>query len=327
MTVMKYMKNNFKIPKKVYGVKIKDKSKLMESQSGGAFTAIAEWFLEHGAVVYGCGMDSSLNAVYKRISCIDDLHLIKGSKYVQAFLGDTFECVRKDLDCGRIVLFSGTPCYVYAVQKVVSLNTNRNNLYTIDIICHGVPSPLVYKTYLRELEEIANSKISAYIFRDKKEGWSKHVEKVKYENGLEEIREDYTRLFYTNLSLRPSCGKCPFSRIDRTSDFTIGDFWGVQNTFPAFKDDKGVSIVFLNSQRGISIFSEIADKMEILETDIDHGMQPNLKYSSRIPVLKNYFWKDFRKNGTLYCVKKWPPIIELPIVIKSKIKKFVGRFC
>lgn len=161
---------DFKMPLKVYGAKLKDKTKLMKSQSGGAFVAIAEYFLKQGAVVYGCGMDENHTAIYKRISVRKDLDEIKGSKYVQAELGNTLKHVKADLENGGTVLFSGTPCYVLAVKNYVSTVKNKDNLYTVDIICHGVPSPLVYKTYLRELEERMGCKICKFIFRDKNGG-------------------------------------------------------------------------------------------------------------------------------------------------------------
>ena len=153
------------------------------------------------------------------------------------------------------------------------------------------------------------------------------MERVVYENGNWENRDDYTKLFYTNLPLRSSSGKCPFSKVKRVSHFTVGDFWGVQNAFPKFYDNRGVYIVFLNTDRSVSIFDEIASTMELLETDIEHGMQPNLKGSSKIPRFRKLFWRDFQRRGVLYCAKKWPPIIGFPFAAKSIIKKMIRRFC
>lgn len=157
-------------PIKIFGVKLKDKKKIMQSQSGGAFAAIAEYFLEQGAVVYGCSLDLNLNAVYSRIESIDELNSIKGSKYVQAELGNTLKAVLNDLKSDKTVLFSGTPCYVAACKQYVDLKKYGDRLFTVDIICHGVPSPLVYKTYLQELSEKENCEVVDYIFRDKNRG-------------------------------------------------------------------------------------------------------------------------------------------------------------
>lgn len=131
--------NNMQSPKKVICCKLKDTEKLMASQSGGAFTAIATAFLKCGGIVYGCEMDNSNQAVYKRIDHIEKLEEIKGSKYVQAKLGNTYAGIEADLKLGRIVLFSGTPCYVMAVKQYFSRSKFYYNLYTVDLICHGVP--------------------------------------------------------------------------------------------------------------------------------------------------------------------------------------------
>lgn len=314
----------YKKPLKVFGVKLKNKEKIMQSQSGGAFAAIAEYFLSNGAVVYGCSLNTELEAVYSRITSIDELDTIKGSKYVQASVGNAIKNVMNDLQSGKTVLFSGTPCYVAAIKQYASMKKYEDQLFTVDIICHGVPSPLVYKNYLSELRKKEKSDIVKYIFRDKIQGgWRRHVERIVYSNGKEEISEDYIKLFYTNLPLRPACGKCKFSKIERISDFTIGDFWGVQNSFPEFNDDRGVSILFCNNERAVNLFNEISSFFETLETDIEHAMQPNLKGPSKVPVYRKLFWRDFYKHGVLYCSKKWPPIVEFPIALKGKLRKII----
>lgn len=158
---------DMRTPKKVICCKLKDSEQLMASQSGGAFTAIATAFLERGGVIYGCGMDNNHQAVYKRIDQIERLKEIKGSKYVQSKLGNTYADIEKDLKSGRIVLFSGTPCYVMAVKQYFSLHKLSCNLYTVDLICHGVPSPKVYNSYLLYLERKMKSGIKTFVFRDK----------------------------------------------------------------------------------------------------------------------------------------------------------------
>lgn len=170
----------FRSPIKVFGVKLKDKKKIMQSQSGGAFAAIAEHFINMGAIVYGCSLDENLVAVYSRITNLDDLNTIKGSKYVQANLGNTLKDVLNDLKIGKLVLFSGTPCYVAACKQFINQTQYQKQLYTVDIICHGVPSPLVYKAYLDELSEKEKCEVRKYIFRDKTGG----VETTRGKNSL-----------------------------------------------------------------------------------------------------------------------------------------------
>lgn len=159
--------DTLKKPLKLFGLKLKNEQKLMESQSGGAFYAIASYFISKGAIVYGCGMDESNDAVYKRIVSCEELIQIQGSKYVQAQIKHVYPLVKKDLDLGKIVLFSGTPCYTNAVKNYFVNHNNSMNLYTVDLVCHGVPSPKVYHEYLRSLEQHKNCKILKFIFRDK----------------------------------------------------------------------------------------------------------------------------------------------------------------
>ncbi|WP_443668313.1 Coenzyme F420 hydrogenase/dehydrogenase, beta subunit C-terminal domain [Holdemanella porci] len=311
-------------PVKVYGAKLKDKEKLLKSQSGGAFTAIAEFFLSKGAIVYGCSLDDKLNAVYARITSFKDLEKVKGSKYVQAKLGDTLKNVLKDLESDKIVLFSGTPCYVAACKQFIDLKKYGNQLFVVDIICHGVPSPLVYKAYLDEVSKKENCDVQNYIFRYKS-GGDKTIERIIYSNGKEELTENYIKLFYTNLALRPSCGKCQFAKIERVSDFTIGDFWGIKNSFPDFSSNDGVSVILCNNERAVKIFSNIQSQFDAFVTDIHHALQPNLKKASKVPFYRYLFWKDFYKHGVLYCSKKWSPIVEFPNVLKQRIKMLIKR--
>lgn len=318
--------NNMQSPKKVICCKLKDTEKLMASQSGGAFTAIATAFLKCGGIVYGCGMDNLNQAVYKRINHIEKLEEIKGSKYVQAKLGNTYAGIEADLKLGRIVLFSGTPCYVMAVKQYFSRSKFYYNLYTVDLICHGVPSPGVYNSYLHYLERKMKSKIKEFIFRDKiGGGWHKHMEKIIYENGKTEYRDGYTQLFYTNLPLRRSCGECPFSTIKRCGDFTVGDYWGVQDVLPEFDDNKGVSLLFFNNDRALERFDSFKEMLKYQEISVtDAVRQPNLKGHSVIPKNVNAFWRDFQKKGIGYCISFYSPA-GIPFRIKRKIKYIYSK--
>ena len=151
------------------------------------------------------------------------------------------------------------------------------------------------------------------------------MEKIIYEDGKEEIRDDYTNIFYSNLILRPSCEKCFFARMERVADFTVGDFWGVQNIYPNFYDSRGVSIVFCNSERSVKIFNIIKDEFNILETDMEHAIQPNLIKPSKRPWSRWLFWCDFKKKGVLVSIKKWNNLFRIYNDIKYKIKTVFKR--
>lgn len=316
-----------KKPLKYYGFRLKDTDLLMESQSGGAFFAIAKFFIDQGAVVYGCGMDESMHAVYMRVADPNELVKIKGSKYVQADIREAYLQIQQELDLGKKVLFSGTPCYVNAVNKFFRKHPNLENLFTVDLICHGVPSPKIFHAYLQSLEDRHHSKIVEFVFRDKtKAGWHRTLEKSRYENGDIAYTEGYSQLYYTNLPIRPSCGSCPFSTTARCGDFTVGDYWGVEQHFPDFHDNRGVSLVFLNTKRAVGLFDEILSGNEWVESDESKSvLQDNLKSHTIIPKYRDQFWSDFNKKGIDYCVNRWSPI-GIPFRIRRKIHYLLKKF-
>lgn len=317
-----------KKPVKIFACKLKNQDLRMESQSGGAFSAIALYFLKKGGIIYGCGMDSEKKAVFKRIDNADELIDLKGSKYVQADMGDIFTLIKEDLGLGKLVLFSGTPCYVNAVNLFFRNNNNRNNLYTVDIICHGVPSPMVYKDYLNLCAEKENSKVVKFAFREKiSGGWHKHMEKMIFDNGKEIITDDYTQLFYTNLTLRPSCGKCPFSSMKRCSDFTVGDYWGVQKFYPEFDDNTGVSLLFINDARVLELLNEFKNDLDMIEITEDEAcQQKNLKEPTDIPKVRNWFWRDYKKHGIEYCLRHWSPKAGFRFKLKRKMLRMINMW-
>lgn len=305
----------------IYACKLKDRDLRLKSQSGGAFTALATYFLNNSGVVYGCGMSNQNNVIYKRVDKIENLEDLKGSKYVQAEMGNIINNIKKDLDLNKLVLFSGTPCYVHAINLYFKNHINKNKLFSVDIICHGVPSPKIYRDYLTYCENNKQRKIIKFIFRDKYfDGWHKHVEKIIFQNGEEVVSDDYTQLFYTNLTLRPSCGECHYSSMKRYSDFTIGDYWGVEKFYPELDDNTGVSLLFINKERAVPIFEDIKNELEIVKiTSMEACQQRNLENPTIIPKIRNWFWKDYKKWGLSYCFKHWSPKGGMKFKIKRKI--------
>lgn len=314
-----------KRPINIFACKLKNRELRLESQSGGAFTAIASCIIKRGGVVYGCGMSSDNQAVYKRIDKLEELIGIKGSKYVQGSMGDVFKTIQMDLDMNKIVLFSGTPCYVNAVYLYFEKHKYKSNLYTVDLICHGVPSPMVYRDYLKLCEAKEHSSIAKFFFRKKfSGGWHKHMEQIIYNNGNVVVTDVYTQLFYTNLTLRPSCGKCPFSCLERCSDFTVGDYWGVDKFYPEFDDNTGVSLLFINGERVLSLFDEFKDDLEIIEISEEQAcQQQNLKRPTDIPKANGWFWHDYKKKGISYCLKHWSPKAGFSFRLKRKMLRML----
>lgn len=152
------------------------------------------------------------------------------------------------------------------------------------------------------------------------------MEKIIYENGKVEFRDGYTQLFYTNLPLRRSCGACPFSTIKRCGDFTVGDFWGVQDVLPEFDDNKGVSLLFLNNDRALECFDSFKELLKFQEITVSDAVkQPNLKGHSVIPKTVDTFWKDFQNKGIRYCISFYSPA-GIPFRIRRKMKHLYSKF-
>ena len=301
--------------KVAYAFKRKDETKRMESQSGGAFSAFAEAVIKAGGVVYGVALDDDGKAVYQRVDNETDLIRLKGSKYVQADLDDSYLCVKEDLKT-RKVLFSGTPCYVAGLKHYLK-SENTENLLTVDLICHGVPSPKMYEKHLGFLSEGYGEKITAFNFRDKLQtGWHGHMETYTDNTGVKIADSAYANIFYTDAGLRESCYSCQYACTERVADISIGDFWGVEKVYPDMDDNKGLSLVLVNSIEGRKFwdaFIKIAD-VKFREVKIAKCLQRNLQ----IPTPKNKrteeFWSDYFNCEYRKMVRKYgqPKLYERP---------------
>lgn len=260
-----------------YACMNKDESIRLESSSGGIFTLIAEQIVEEGGTVFGAGFDENFEVVH---SCVDNKEEIKrfrGSKYVQSRIGDSYKKVKKELESGKEVLFTGTPCQISGLKNF--LGKSYKNLFCIDIICHGVPSPAVWKKYIGYREKMAGSPAKRIAFRRKDEGWKRFSVSFQFENNTEyrqNFREDlYMKAFLKDICLRPSCYDCKFKSLHRQSDITLADFWGVQNILPDMDDDKGTSLIFINSIAGQAMFEKIKNKIIFEKVDINEAIKHN----------------------------------------------------
>ena len=292
-----------------YAWKCQDEEKLMESQSGGAFTVLAEKVLDEGGIVYGAAMDENGKVVYIGVDSKEDLYKLKGSKYVQADLKDSYVQVGEQLKT-RKVLFCGTPCYVAGLKNYLG-NTETTNLLTCDLICHGVPSPKVYEKHIDYVSERCGKRITDFNFRNKRNnGWHMHVETYTNDVGELVTENAYTNIFYTDACLRESCYNCQYCNLERVADFTIGDFWGVEKTFPDMDDNKGVSLVFVNSEKGRCIFNDIMkeNELEIRETSLEKCMQRNLHHPTPRAEITEEFWEDYFKHDYNKIVRKYGQI-------------------
>lgn len=292
--------------KGAYAFKRKDKEQLAKSQSGGAFSVLAECVLSEGGVVYGAAFNEQCHVVYERVDNIKNLGCLQGSKYVQADLGNTYQSVREDLK-DKKVLFSGTPCYVAGLKKYLGTE-NIDNLLTCDLICHGVPSPKILESHMKYLENKTGKKVTDFCFRNKKKnGWHTTIETYTDELGYEMEENSYANIFYTDMGLRESCYQCAYAGVKRVSDITIGDFWGIEDVFPDMDDNDGVSLVLPNSCKGQCYFAKIMESTsdEFREVSLEKCMQRNLEMPTPRPSLTDIFWREYQEFPYKTIVRKY----------------------
>ena len=245
-----------------------DQIRMNKSSSGGVFTVLAEYILKNGGFVCGAAFNSDGLVEHVIVDNLNDLEKLKGSKYVQSDTKEIYRRVKQLLEADRGVLFTGTPCQVAGLNSF--LQKDYENLVTVDIICHGVPSPVVYKKYIKEL--IGDEKFVDTNFRDKKNGWTPSLTTTTttttttvrtHQNAS--CTDDYMRAFLQNLSLRESCFECPFQNIPRQADITIGDFWGVEALNPSYNDQKGTSVLIVNNEHGESLIKKVKKEFKLFE--------------------------------------------------------------
>lgn len=296
--------NNLTQPE-AYAARHRNINEVETSRSGAAFIAISDWILRHNGVVYGAGYAEHFRVVHKRATTKEERDEFKGSKYVQSDMRNVYRQVKEDLKNGLIVLFSGTPCQTSGLNSFVGKKL-RENLYLVDIVCHGVPSPLIWEDYLNFLERKEGKKIAWVNFRDKQKfGWSAHKETFKFINGGGN-KMSFTYLFYQHIMFRHSCEKCHFCNLKRPSDITIADLWGWERIAPEMnKDDKGVSLILCNTEKGKRLFEAVKQDLDVVPAKLEDCIQPNLRKPSGMHPLRNHFEKDYAKHGFDYTMKKY----------------------
>ena len=310
----------------VYAVRHKKIAEIEKSRSGAMFVAITDYIIDKGGIVYGAGYKGHFVVTHKRAINKEERDEFRGSKYVQSDLSNTFKNIRKDLKDGYLVCFSGTPCQTSGLRSYLETSrTDSKNLITIDIVCHGVPSPYIWRDYLAYIEKEYHGKATAVSFRDKEVcGWTAHKESFII-NGKKVINDNYTNLFYKHIMLRHSCGACHFTNITRPSDITLADFWGWEKVDTKFNsDDKGVSLVLINSPKGKEIFNAVIEDLNVVETILQVAMKQNhpLNHPSDISPLRDKFEKEYKNNGFEYVFKKYGKFDKPGIFVEfiNKIK-------
>ena len=249
----------------------------LASSSGGIFVLLAENIVRENGVVFGARFDEKFQVVHDYTETLQGIKAFQGSKYVQSRIGNTYVKVKEFLISGRKVLFTGTPCQIEGLKAY--LQRDYENLLCVDIICHGVPSPKVWKKYIDFREAQEGKAVQQIFFRHKKYGWKKYTVLFEFSNEIlylqEHSKDLFMRTFLENVCLRPSCTNCQFKRKNRNSDITLADFWGVVNVLPEMDDDKGTSLVIIHSRKGQAFFEAISRDILCKEVAFEEAIQYN----------------------------------------------------
>lgn len=264
---------------KAFYATAKDDRLRQQSSSGGVFSLLAGKILDDGGVVFGCAMTMDCGSAHHiGVDSGDELWQLRGSKYVQSALENTLHEAKAALAQGKTVLFSGTPCQIGGVKAYLG---DTEKLLTMDVICHGAPSPMVWKDYLRALEKEYDSKAVQVRFRDKAEGWQRYSLVVEFENGKvyrKDVTQDlYLRGFVEDLYLRPSCHGCVFKGENYKSDLTVGDFWGAARVKPELQGIAGISLLIPHTPKGQKVIGEL-NHCTLEEIPVDAALKSNPSY-------------------------------------------------
>ncbi|MGM9814116.1 MAG: Coenzyme F420 hydrogenase/dehydrogenase, beta subunit C-terminal domain [Candidatus Enteromonas sp.] len=275
--------------------KHKDEAIRMQSRSGGIFSALSSEWLTRSGVVYGCVLDENLRVRHIKADTEEDRDQMRGSKYVQSDLGNSFASIKRDLESDRWVLFSGMPCQVAGLRSFLGKDYPR--LLCVDIVCHGVPSPKVFQDYLDYWRRKKGKEVVSVDFRNKKKyGWEKSIETIKFSD--EEVDSTiFTELFYQHRVIRPSCYHCPYKSLDRVGDITIGDAWGIQQANPEMNDGKGTSLVMINTEKGNEAMEYVRNVCEFVPVPIEPYMQEPLVENYSVPKGRDVFWKKYARSS------------------------------
>lgn len=290
-----------------------------KSSSGGIFSALAEKF----DVVYGVAMTDDCYGA-KMIRVEGDISPLRGSKYFQAKVGDTFKQVKKDLEEGRKVLFSGTGCQINGLS--LFLGKEYSNLFLLDIICHGTPSPKLWREYAKHQEK-KHGKLESVNFRCKDDSW---IDFGMKENQLyiSKDTDSFMRMFLRNYCLRPACYDC-HAKHYKKSDMTIADFWGIENVAPEMNDGRGTSLVITRTEKGQELFENIKSELKWKEVSYEDGVKGNpSEYSSVArPQQRDTFFTDLEKHPFEEMEKKYAADIKVSFPRKAvrKIKRTIKK--
>lgn len=302
-----------------------DEATRCSSSSGGVFSLFAEKVIDSGGVVYGVGMsDDCYSAEYVRVKDIQEIGKLRGSKYVQARINDSFTHIREDLDNGINVLFSGTGCQVNGLKSF--LGKEYKNLFCVDVVCHGVPSQQLWKKYV-DHHEGRYGKISSVNFRCTDKNLKAYKMKKNY-LFIPKTKDSYFKFFLRDFCLRPSCYECK-AKSNKKSDISLADFWGINRVLPEMNDNKGVSLVLVRTEKGEELFKACEGQLRYKNVDYSNAIQynPAESYSVRRPDQRKSFYADLNHYEYEEIIKMYTPSTKAERIdgVTQVCKKAVKR--
>lgn len=322
--------------KQVYAA-VSGDTDVTESASGGLFSSFAQAVLADGGAVYGCAMEYENGQLWPRhirVTEPENLILLKGSKYVQSDLGNTYPDIRRRLENGQTVLFSGTPCQVAGLKGY--LRRDYANLYTLDLVCHGVPSGKLFREYIAFKERKRGAKITGFRFRDKSTGWKLHGT-MTFENGdtihFEPEESSYYQMFLNSYTYRENCYQCPYASEHRPGDITIGDFWCIELVHPELlaenggplEHNKGASCLIVNNQKGQTLLNRYGSGIHRWVSTYENAAKYNRQLTAPSPQKPERTEVMALNREGYEKVERWYLRKLRPIKIKRAIRAAVPR--
>ena len=319
----------------VYAAILKDIEQRKKSSSGGIFYAIACWVLEQGGKVYGVTIDDAHKVKHIYVEKLEDLHLLRGSKYVQSDLQDLFDDIKKELIKERWCYFVGTGCQVAGLRAF--LCKDYKTLLTTDLVCHGVPSQWLFDQHVKLIETKYRGKLISYAFRDNNKWCGSEILTLNIGSKLKTIKNPtyfkspYLNAFISSMVLRYSCYDCKYATIHRVGDITLADYWGIENFIPNIDKRYGVSMMMINTNKGEYIRKQIAKNCIFWETTISEAIKYNssIIHTTSMPEIRPHIYKLIQEKGypyvaeTIFKSKRYYKTIIVQTLLSNNIIKKV----
>lgn len=315
-------------PLAVYAAYAKDGAIRERSSSGGIFSVLAEWVLRQGGVVFGAAFAEDFSVCHIRVDSVEDMEKLRGSKYLQSRIEQTYLEAKAALSAGKWVLFSGVSCQIAGLRTF--LGADNEHLIMLEVLCHGVPSPKLWKSYYRYCEEKNESLLEAASFRDKRLGWHHYEIRLDFKNSKVQRTthgsDVYMNMFLSDICLRPSCHDCRFREGRSGADITLGDAWGIEKWMPEMDDDRGTSVVLINSTKGNHLWDMLQGEQCVRNADFETVVAHNMVYKKSVKPHPNRtrFFKAL-ESGTE--IEKLVRLVPKPLYRKilSFAKRIVKR--